>query len=427
VPRSIGATESEEGFMARTDVVVLGAGIVGVSCALHLAKRGVAVVLVDRNGPGEGTSYGNAGVIEGNTIFPYPFPSNFGALLRIALKRATEADYHMSYLLRVWPWLLVYRANSSPERLAETAQLMRPLFARARAEHEVLLGEAGATRYLRSDGWLKVYRSDAAFAALDRELDLAGKFSVPFLKLRPEDALGLEPSLSPVFRHATFWPQAASVTNPLAVSKAYAERFAALGGITLEADARSLRRQGLSWRVETGAGPLDAEAVVVALGPWAPDVLVPLGVRLPFAIKRGYHQHFHPAAGATLKRPVLDVEVGYVLAPMEQGIRLTTGAEFADRDAPPTPMQLGRVLPHARQLFPLGEPAEPAPWMGSRPCFADSRPVIGRAPGVPGLWLAAGHAHWGLTLGPVTGRLLAEMMTGAKTFCDPAPYRAGRF
>jgi D-amino-acid dehydrogenase len=112
---------------------------------------------------------------------------------------------------------------------------------------------------------------------------------------------------------------------------------------------------------------------------------------------------------------------------MEQGLRLTTGAEFAARDAAPTPVQLDRLLPAATALFPLGEPVEAAPWMGSRPCFADSRPVIGRAPGLPGLWLAIGHAHWGLTLGPVTGRLLAEMMTGATTFCDPNLYNAERF
>jgi D-amino-acid dehydrogenase len=150
-------------------------------------------------------------------------------------------------------------------------------------------------------------------------------------------------------------------------------------------------------------------------------------VRLPLAVKRGYHQHFRPRGNAGLTRPVVDAELGYCVAPMEQGLRLTTGAEFAPRDAPPTPAQLDRLLPAARELFPLGEAVEAKPWMGSRPCFADSRPVIGRAPSHPGLWLNYGHAHWGLTLGPVSGRLLAEMMTGATAFCDPAPYAAERF
>ena len=124
---------------------------------------------------------------------------------------------------------------------------------------------------------------------------------------------------------------------------------------------------------------------------------------------------------------MLDAENGYVLAPMEQGIRVTTGVEFAARDAPPTPVQFDRLLPAARELFALGEPVEAQPWLGARPCFPDSRPVIARAPRQRGLWLAIGHAHWGLTLGPATGRLIAEMMTGATPFCDPKPYGAERF
>ena len=129
----------------------------------------------------------------------------------------------------------------------------------------------------------------------------------------------------------------------------------------------------------------------------------------------------------SLARPVLDVDNGCYLTPMAQGIRLTTGAEFAARDAAPTPVQFARLMPAATGLFPLGDAIEERPWMGARPCFADSRPVIGRAPGQPGLWLAYGHGHSGLTLGPVTGRLIAEMMTGETPFCDPAPYRAERF
>src|SRR5512132_2333333 len=146
--------------MARTDAMVLGAGIVGTSIALHLARRGLSVALVDRAGIGEQTSYGNAGIIEGNTIFPPAFPSDLSALLRVAFKRASEANYHLSFLPRVLPWLLAFRVASQPERLAETARLIRPLFSRAVAEHEALMAEAGATHYLRKTGWLKVYRGD---------------------------------------------------------------------------------------------------------------------------------------------------------------------------------------------------------------------------------------------------------------------------
>jgi D-amino-acid dehydrogenase len=217
------------------------------------------------------------------------------------------------------------------------------------------------------------------------------------------------------------------VSNPLAVTHAYAARFAALGGIVLNGDARSLHRAGRFWRVEADEGALDAPEAVIALGPWAPDVLEPLGLKLPMAVKRGYHRHFRSDGNAALTRPVVDTEYGYLITPMEQGIRLTTGAEFAAREAPATPVQFDRLMPQARALFPLGERADDKTWLGSRPCFADSRPVIGRAPGLPGLWLTIGHAHWGLTLGPVTGRLIAEMMAGETPFCDPAPYAAERF
>jgi D-amino-acid dehydrogenase len=407
--------------------MVLGAGIVGTSVALHLAKRGLSVALVDRAGIGEQTSYGNAGIIEGNTIFPPAFPSHFDALLRIALKRASEANYHLSFLPHVLPWLWAFRAASRPDRLAETARLIRPLFSHAVAEHETLMAESGATHYLRKTGWLKVYRKESSFAALAREFDLAAKFGLPLNALDTAGAQVLEPSLNSVFARAVFWPEAASVSNPLGVTRAYAARFAALGGVLVAGDARSLHRTGNRWRVDTAEGALDAQECVVALGPWAADVLDTLGVRLPLAVKRGYHRHFRPQGNANLSRPVLDADVGYLITPMEQGLRMTTGAEFAPRDSAPTPEQFLRIMPRARELFPLGEQADGRTWLGSRPCFPDSRPIIDRAPGHAGLWLAIGHAHWGLTLGPATGRMIAQLMAGELPFCDPAPYRAARF
>jgi D-amino-acid dehydrogenase len=413
--------------MTKLDALVLGAGIVGTSIALHLVKRGLAVALVDRRAPGEETSYGNAGVIEGNTLLPPAFPSQLSSLIRIALKRAPEASYHLRFLPRVAPWLLAYRAATRPARLLETARAMRALFSHALEEHELLLAEAGASQYLRKNGWFKLYRTSRGFAALHDQLALAQEFGISFRVLDTDAACELEPCLAPVFHRAVLWEGVASVTNPLAVTQAYAARFAALGGLLIKADARSLRRAGGRWRLDAAQDSLDADEAVVALGPYAPDLLDPLDIKLPLGIKRGYHRHFRPSGNAGLTRPVVDAEIGYCLAPMEQGIRLTTGAEFAARDAPATPTQLARLLPAARGLFPLGEAVEATPWMGSRPCFADSRPVIGRAPGQPGLWLAYGHAHWGLTLGAATGRLVAEMMTGATPFVDPAPYAAERF
>jgi D-amino-acid dehydrogenase len=156
-------------------------------------------------------------------------------------------------------------------------------------------------------------------------------------------------------------------------------------------------------------------------------VLRAQGVRVPLGWKRGYHMHYRTEGNATLTRPVIDAERGYCITPMTKGIRLTTGAEFASRDAPPSPVQLTRAEAAARDIFPLGEAQEPEAWLGRRPCLPDMVPVIGRTPGKPGLWLAFGHHHLGFTLGPVTGRLVAEMMTGETPFTDPSPYRIDRF
>ncbi len=412
----------------RTDVVVLGAGIVGTSVALQLAKRGLAVALVDKRDPGEETSFGNAGMIEGETLFPHAFPNDLMKLARIAAWRAPDANYHLTYLPRVASWLLAYRSWSTPERLLETAKLTRPMFAQAVPEHEMLMEESGATQLLHKTGWLRLYRSQRSFDETACERQTAESYGVRFRVLDANGALALEPALSPVFRHAVMWDDTVSVTNPLALTQAYARRFTELGGHVVKGDALSLRYCGIQGcRVRTSKGILEAGHAVIALGPWTNDLLRSYGLRLPLAAKRGYHRHYKARGNATLSRPVLDADIGYVLAPMEQGIRLTTGAEFADRDAPPTPVQIDRVLPSARELFPLGEGIEPTPWMGSRPCLPDSRPVIGQTPNHPWLWIASGHAHWGLTLGPATGRLIAEMMTGATPFCDPKPYHADRF
>ena len=203
--------------------------------------------------------------------------------------------------------------------------------------------------------------------------------------------------------------------------------FSRRGGRFVKGDARTLQQEEGGWRVATELGIVTAREAVVAMGPWSDLVFKPLGYRFPLGVKRGYHVHLTPRGNARLQHAVLDADRGYLLAPMNRGIRLTTGAEFARRDAPPSPVQIAQTLPVARALFPLGDTIEPQPWMGARPCLPDMLPLIGRAPRHPGLWFDFGHQHHGLTLGPVTGRLLAEMMTGEQPLTDPRPFSAERF
>ena len=179
--------------------------------------------------------------------------------------------------------------------------------------------------------------------------------------------------------------------------------------------------------VKTASGRLAARDVVIALGPWSNELARRFGLHVPFFVKRGYHMHYEAQGNKSLTRPVLDLERGYLVTPMTRGLRLTTGAEFARADDRPSSAQLDRVEPFARELFPIGARKEPKPWLGRRPCLPDMRPIIGPFPGRPGLWLDFGHHHLGLTLGPVTGRLLADLMTGEAPVVDPAPFRAERF
>jgi D-amino-acid dehydrogenase len=413
--------------MDRFDAIVLGAGIVGVSAAWHLLRRGRTVALVDRRGPGEETSHGNAGVVERDGFLPMGFPQKLGDLLRYGRNRQPQVHYHRGFLPAAAPFLFAMRRGSHPSRREAYAAAMVPLLKRTVEEHRALAAAAGADPLFRDTGGLRLYRSEAGFLAGKASRDFADRYGVSYKVLSPSDVSALEPNLEPRFFRAVLWDDVISSSSPGGVTKAYAAQFARDGGTIAGGDAKTLRQEGAAWSVETIAGRLSAATAVVALGPWSPDVLKPLGYRFPFAVLRGYHRHYRPAGNATLGRPVLDLENGFVITPMERGIRLTSGFEVAERDAPATPVQLDRVLPLARELFPLAEPVDFEAWLGRRPCLPDSLPVIGAAPRHPGLFLDFGHSHLGFTLGPVTGRLAAEMIVGETPLCDPLPFAPERF
>jgi D-amino-acid dehydrogenase len=413
--------------MRQVDAIVLGAGIVGVSAAWHLLRRGRSVALVDRRPPGEETSHGNAGVVERDGFLPMSFPQRVGDLVRVGLNRRPTLHYHPAFLPAAAPFLLAMRRGSHPARHEAYAAAMAPLLKRTVEEHRAMTAAAGAGALFRDTGGLRLYRSEKGFLAGKASRDFADRYGVSYRELTPAEVVELEPSLAPRFFRAVLWDDVVSTSSPGGVTRAYAARFVQDGGLLATGDARGLRRGEAAWRVATDAGELAAPVVVAALGPWTPDVLKPLGYRFPFGVLRGYHRHYRPTGNAMLARPVLDLENGFVITPMERGIRLTSGFEVADRDAPPTPVQLDRVLPLARELFPLAEPVDMAPWLGRRPCLPDSLPVIGAAPRHPGLFLDFGHSHLGFTLGPVTGRLLAELVVGEKPVADPWPFSPARF
>jgi D-amino-acid dehydrogenase len=412
----------------KADVLVLGAGMVGVSAALHLQKRGRDVILIDRHPrAGEETSFGNAGLIESASVFPYMFPRDFGQLLRYATNCAPQARYHFSDLPIILPWLVRYFLASAPDRALHSAMAALPLIQQSLIEHEALVAEAEVPELLRRTGWIKLFRFEATLDDAIDELSRANQYGVTGEVLDARAIVAREPGLMGKFAGAIYWPTPGFVPDPGGLAKAYAALFERKGGRFFVGDARTLERHAVGWRVAGADGAAVAREVVVALGPWSDLVFAPLGYSIPLGVKRGYHLHLAPRGNAVLNHPVLDSDLGYLLAPMNRGIRLTTGVEFARRDAPPTPVQIRQALPRARALFPLGEALDAKPWMGARPCLPDMLPVIGKAPRHHGLWFDFGHQHHGLTLGPASGRLLAEMMTGEMPFADPSPFAVERF
>jgi D-amino-acid dehydrogenase len=407
------------------DALVLGAGIVGVSVAVHLQRRGMSVALVDRKSPGNETSFGNAGLIQREGVYPYAFARDVGMLLRYAGNRSTDVRYHPSAMATLAPFLVRYWYHSAPRRHTQIARHYSTLIAHCVTEHRELIAASGAGDLLREGGWVKVFRTAAAMDAAQRDAERwREEYGVPFERLDARRLRDDEPALTHALVGGLRYTASDSVSDPGALVAAYARYFASLGGRVFNGDATTLQPQ---WSVQTQTGRIEARRAVVALGPWADTVTAALGYRLPLAVKRGYHMHYRAQPGARLNQPVLDAEHGFLLAPMTRGIRLTTGAELGLRDTPPTPVQLAAVEPLARETFPLGERVDPEPWLGRRPCTPDMMPVIGPAPRHRDLWFAFGHAHHGLTLGPVTGRLVAEMMTGETPLVDPSPFSASRF
>jgi D-amino-acid dehydrogenase len=408
--------------------MVLGAGAVGVSVALHLLARGRAVTLVDPRPPGTATSYGNAGLIEATAAAgPVPFPRAWRELARYAGNRATAVRYDPLYMARRAGWFLSDWSASAPAALARAASVYAPFVERAAAEHRAQARRAGpeAEARLRDGGWIEAWRSARSLAAARAEDAAARARGVACESLDAAGIAALEPRYRG-FVGGRLWRGALTVTDPGGLVAAWARAFAREGGTVLQAEARTLAPDPRGWRA-TGPGlDLVADEAVAALGPWSGDVLARLGLHLPTAVKRGYHRHFAPEGGPPAL-PLIDSDEGFVLAPMAQGVRLTTGVEFAERDAPSSPAQIARAERIARATFPLGAAVEAEPWLGARPCLPDMMPAIGPAPGRPGLWLAFGHNHHGLTLGPATGRCLAEMMSGERPTVDMTAFAPDRF
>ncbi|MGU3494268.1 NAD(P)/FAD-dependent oxidoreductase [Xanthobacteraceae bacterium A53D] len=405
--------------------IVLGAGMAGVAIALHLRDAGWDVTLADRLPPGRATSYGNAGVIQSEAVEPYAMPRDLATLLAVVRGQKTAIRIHWPALAGQAAALARYWWNSAPARHRRLAIAYAGLIGQAAPAHADFLARSNAAGLVRKDGFRIFLRDPRGMEAAVRDAErVHATYGVPFRALTPQELAAAEPGLTHTGAGAIHWLAPWTVRDPGGLVEAYAQAFLRAGGQFQSADASTLEPAGSGWRITTEDGPLEAEHAVVALGPWSPELLRRFGYRIPMVRKRGYHRHY---AGTPLDLPLVDEANGYVLAPMAQGLRLTTGAELTHADAPPDLTQLHRAEAAANGLLPLGAPVEETPWSGTRPCMPDMLPVIGKAHRHAGLWLHFGHGHQGFTLGPATGRLLAQQMTGQTPFVDPAPFRADRF
>lgn len=410
------------------DVLVLGAGMVGVSCALHLQMRGCDVVLVDRRAPGEETSFGNAGIIQREAVDPYRFPRDPRVLLSAIGNRRLDVRYHARALPALLNPLWRYYRYSAPHAYKPISAAYASLIALSVETHEALLDAAGARHLLGPRGWLMLLRSEKRRDESFSEADNLTRLGVHHEKLDGPQLIAREPALQIPLAGAVYWTDPLTVRSPGKLVKAYAELLTKGGATLSTGDAALLRRtRDGGWAVQDAEGKwLHARQVVVALGPWSTLLTGQFGFRPPLFVKRGYHQHYQAVTKATPRHWMLDEERGYMIAPMERGLRITTGAELALLDAPATPAQLRDVEKVARQLVPMGPAVDEQAWKGARPCMPDMKPVIGAVPGQPGMWCAFGHGHQGFTLGPATGMLLAQLMCGESSSIDMEPFSPAR-
>ena len=330
-------------------VVVLGAGIVGICCALELQRRGYQVTLIDRRGPGEETSSGNAGILSYSNITPLADPSLLPRLHRLILNLDDDLLVHYPHLMSLLPWLLRFVLRCRRETYLHDGDAMAALTRASVELHKQWIAEARAQELLNRVGGLKLYRHRQTFLRDQLERELLDRCAVKHTLLDPGQLTELEPDLKPIFVQGILIDESVSVRNPEKLCKAYAQMFAAAGGQIRRASVQSLRQSAKAWELTTDQGTETVTRLVVCMGAWTPEIIGQLGYSNPLAIERGYHTIFTPGDSASLSRPILDVDASYVMAPMDMGLRVTTGSNLTRCEARPNPRQVARVIPRVRE------------------------------------------------------------------------------
>ena len=412
----------------RYEVIVIGAGMVGTSVAWHLQKNNAQVLLLDKKLPGSETSYGNAGLIQREAIHTHPFPRHLTEMIRVLPNQGTDIRYRIPAILRYHQALLQYWKYSTPASVKKIEAEWQTLIEHCTSEHQTMIEASGADELITRDGWLQLHRSEETFKeAIAAAIDARNQ-GVEHNVLTVEALKAMEPSANfDAFVGAIHWLNSWQVSNPSSLVKAYAKNFQEMQGTIKESTVKEIVQEENGWKVITDNDTYYSDKLVIAAGPWSNDLIKPLGYDLPLFPMRGYHQHFKVNEKNTIHHSMFDMDKGFVMGPMQQGIRITTGAEMTTMNAPKNFGQLNTVLKLARKILPLEDAVESEAWAGSRPCMPDMKPVIGPAPKHDKLWFAFGHSHQGFTLGPMTGRIVEEMIHEKPLLVDIKPFSADRF
>ena len=419
------AEKSDSGSGPHTTII--GAGVVGVCCGLYLQRYGQRVTIVDPDTPGDGASFGNAGFISPGSCAPVGMPGLMAKVPGMLLDPLGPLFIRWRYLPWIAPWLLRLVAASTPERVEEISQAMRSLYQSAVEDFQPLIRDAKAEHLIRHDGRLEIYKSDASLHKDGGKYDLMRRRDVNYSVIGSGELHELEPALSKDYTCAAFIPESVHTTNPFNLTLALFEHFRSCGGQFVQERAMGFEMgDGGPSRLITDVGGHELGTVVVAAGAYSRSLARQLGSKVPLDTERGYHIML-PEPGITLNHPISAGDHHFAITPMDEGIRLAGTDEFAGLHAPPNYARADALYTSALKMFPGLSDDGAERWMGRRPSMPDSIPVISRSPKHQSVFFAFGHGHLGLTGAAVTGKLIAEMVTGKPHNIGLSPFRVDRF
>jgi D-amino-acid dehydrogenase len=423
-------------------IAVIGAGIVGACTALQLRLRGFETLLIDPLDELERASFGNAGVISSGSIFPMAGPSIRANIVNYSLGRDPGLRLRYSRLPFVLGWIYSFLQRCNPSDREHVTQLLIGFTQAAWPAHQRLASLLQTKQLLSERGWLRLYRTQQSFDGSQPERDRLRSAQVAITDLSAAQLRELEPCIAPVFAAGSLINDARSVQNPGALLRSVLRAFTDRGGIVVRAKANALFSHLDALQIHAPDLQIRAHRVVVAAGAWSVQLLDPWlksigrpnNIRVPFAAERGYHQHFEQQANKPrLTRPIYDVANGLVVTPFvdtyspSATVRVLSGVELSTPDASPNYAMLDRCIGKARTFIDLEPMAKAPPWMGSRPSTADGLPVIGSIVQDPRVICAFGHGHIGLSTGPLTGELVADLICGEKPAVDLTGFSLQRF